>query len=65
MFRQLCETNAALHERGQAYIDHLESELRAVTGQRDEALERQKDPLVRIALWVSRHCFGGPKKVGS
>ncbi len=27
MFQQLCETNQAIHERGQQYIDHLQREL--------------------------------------
>lgn len=35
MFRHLCETNADIHARGQAYIDHLEAELRGARDERD------------------------------
>ena len=54
MFRQLCDTNAALHERGQAYIDHLESELAAARQVRDALRDQQQNPLVRIALKASQ-----------
>ena len=54
LFRELCETNAALHERGQAYIDHLESELTAARQAHLELLARQDPRLVRIAWKASR-----------
>lgn len=53
LFRQLCETNGALHERGQAYIDKLESELAAARHVCDELKEQQNPSLVRMALKAS------------
>ena len=54
LFRQLCDTNSALHECGQAYIDHLESELKAARQAQNQLLEQQRSLLVRIALKASR-----------
>jgi hypothetical protein len=54
LFLDLCETNAALHERGQVHIDHLESELRAARQAHGDLLVRQSSRLVRIALKASR-----------
>jgi len=68
LFRQLCETNSAVHERGREYIDyleselrsarqeqsHLESELRAARQEHKQLLEQQRSPLVRIARRASR-----------
>lgn len=68
LFRQLCETNSAVHERGQDYINQLESELgaarqmhndleselRAARQAYSRIEELQRAPLVRIALRASR-----------
>ncbi len=54
LFRSLCEANGALHEGGQAHIDHLESELKAARQKCDELTERQRSRLVRLALKASR-----------
>ena len=68
LFRQLCETNSAVHERGRDYINQLESELgaarqmhndleselRAARQAYSRLEELQRPPLVRIALRASR-----------
>jgi len=54
LFRQLCETNSAVHERGQDYINQLESELGAARQAYSRFEELQRAPLVRIALRASR-----------
>jgi MoaA/NifB/PqqE/SkfB family radical SAM enzyme len=54
LFKQLCEINSAVHERGRAYIDHLESELTAARQAYSQLLGQQNAPLVRIALKASQ-----------
>jgi MoaA/NifB/PqqE/SkfB family radical SAM enzyme len=44
LFRHLCETNGALHQHGQAHIDHLEAELTAAR----EEIGRLRDAEERL-----------------
>ncbi len=54
LFRQLCETNSDIHERGQAYINQLEAELKDARQEHNELMAKQSPLLVQIALKASR-----------
>lgn len=54
LFQQYQDTDNVLHERAQAHIQHLESELSRQRERLGRLVEQQKHPLVKLALSASK-----------